>query len=309
MAKGLFSQTMVILFKDTPQLDELEVLLKDYEVVNRSQGAEEWAFGGPTLTVAFRPEVNGYAAIDVVDKPWPDSMGDPEKEQMLFGAWAMGHFGPFSYPGCLERAQEQAWHLDNVDRWVDDHKAFVRIRLSYVFGSDEDAKVQPDDCSPINELYFVTKISGLMLEHEKALCFFNPNGEVLQPPDSFNKALIHHLAEDIPPYDLWSNIRLFNIDEVWCLMDSVGNWQLDMADHEVAFSPKEIDPEIIAHFIRNVSYYIQLNGSVIEDGHTMDDNEGRTWKATIHEDGHVAPPRRVFLWLPTWRDDIPEFTQ
>ncbi|MDJ0847938.1 MAG: hypothetical protein QNK04_06055 [Myxococcota bacterium] len=36
-------------------------------------------------------------------------MGDPQREPLLMGAWSMGHFGPFAYPGGLERAAQQCW--------------------------------------------------------------------------------------------------------------------------------------------------------------------------------------------------------
>lgn len=47
--------------------------------------------GGGSVTLSFRPEVNGQVLVDTVDQPWPDSMGDPQKDPMIFGAWSMGN--------------------------------------------------------------------------------------------------------------------------------------------------------------------------------------------------------------------------
>src|SRR5262249_44266962 len=99
------------------------------------------------------------------------------------------------------------------------------------------------------------------------------------------------------PLDLWCNVRLFNADADWSLMDTVGNHQLDLPDVEACFT-RGYDCGQADRFLRNVSWYLWQNGEVIKDGHTMDGpGEGR-WQARNHENGLAEPPRRVLSWLP-----------
>jgi hypothetical protein len=73
--KGTLTQCIVLLFEAPPTLDELENALKDYPMAKRSPGAsgpDGWTRSGDSLIVPFRPEVNGYAQVDIVERPWPD---------------------------------------------------------------------------------------------------------------------------------------------------------------------------------------------------------------------------------------------
>lgn len=114
-----------MLFERPVPLDALADALREFEVVNRSDEVTDWAFGGSSLSLAFRPEVNGYVSVDTVDRPWPDHMGDPKTDPMLFGAWSMGHFGPFTFPNGLSRAA-----LVELAGRKDDREPTPRIRPS-----------------------------------------------------------------------------------------------------------------------------------------------------------------------------------
>ena len=138
MAKGMFTQGVSILLERAVTLDEMETALAGFDVRGRRDGAGDWAFGGPTLIVAYRPDANGMVAVDVVDRPWPDHMGDPDKEPMVFGAWTMGNFGPFAFPDGLARASQQSWTWPEGPAVAERHKAFLRIRSSYAFGAGDD---------------------------------------------------------------------------------------------------------------------------------------------------------------------------
>ena len=188
----------------------------------RNPPSENWELGGPSLTVGYRPEVNGVILVDVVDHVWPDDMGDPEETPMLFGAWSAGHFGPFASPGGLARAGEQSWSWPDGKDVPEKHKAFLRIRSSYVLGSGDDAPVAPEDYDPKDELLFVTKVARALLELDAALAYFNPNGEVLMGREVLDGALAYAQKSGFPPLDAWANIRLFGIDPQWKLMDTVG---------------------------------------------------------------------------------------
>src|SRR5256885_16386689 len=98
-----------------------------------------------------------------------------------------------------------------------------------------DSPVMPADCDPLAELRFVTSVALAILDHPRALAYFNPNGEVLLPAKLVRDSLAHAAEHGLPPLDLWSGVRLYNLEEGWTLMDSVGNEQLDMPDHEAVF--------------------------------------------------------------------------
>src|SRR5687768_698922 len=125
-----------------------------------------WMGGHETWVVAFRPKVNGYVVIESVAAPWPDHMGDPKTDPMLFGAWSMGFFGPFAWPGNFERAATYAgaFGQKKTVAIARRHAAIVRIRSTYVLGADKDAKVMPDDYEPRAELEFVTDVARAVLK-------------------------------------------------------------------------------------------------------------------------------------------------
>lgn len=80
----------------------------------------------------------------------------------------------------------------------------------------------------------------------------------------------YHREHNLPPLNVWTNIRLFNVTDDWLMMDTVGNWQLDIADQEAIFPKGAFSPQGVDNFLRNASLYILTNGPVIKDGNTMD---------------------------------------
>lgn len=305
MAKGFFSQAVAILFEQPPSLDDLARAVAPREIVNRLDGGHHWAAGGPSIVVSFRPEANGYFAIDSVPKVWPDGMGDPKEETELFGAWSMGHFGPYAYPNGLARATQQAWHWQAAAEAVSRHNAFVRIRCSYVFGAKSDAPVLPSDYDPMAEFLAAAELGDAVLSAEGAICYFNSSGECLYPRSAVSELLARHKGTGPPAQELWANVRIFQLpaDPTWSVMDSVGMWQLDAPDHEACFSTAAYDPSDISLFLRNAADYVREKGPVIKDGDTMDGPGDLRWQGATFENGLADPPREVIRWLPL--DDIP----
>jgi hypothetical protein len=305
MAKGLITQTACVLMHRPVSPQQVEGALAPFQVCGRHDAAESWAFGGPSVTVPFRPEVNGLVVVDVVDCPWPDQMGDPKTDPILFGAWSMGQFGPFTFPGGLLRASQQSWSWEPGKTVPSRHKAFLRVRSSYVFGAGGDAPVMPGDYDPVPELQFVTDVALAALGLTEALCYFNPNGEVLRDREGVRESLEYAQSANLLPLDLWCNVRLFNVDADWSLMDTVGNHQLDLPDVEACFSGG-YDCAEVDRFLRNVSWYLCQNGEVIKDGDTMDGPGEVRWQARNHENGLAEPPRRVLSWLPLDGTNAPD---
>ena len=253
MPKGLFSQTVGVLFQGEIGIADLKPLLTEFNVAKEIPSADNWEFGGPALIVEYLREVNGLVSLDVVNRPWPDHMGNPKEEATLFGAWSMGWFGPFTYPGNLQRAAQQSWRWPEAKEIILQHTSFVRIKISYVFGAEKDAKCLPENYEPLPELEFLTSLASTLLQHPHALCYFNPNGEVVLSKTLLDEAVTFDSTQKIPALDVWTNVRLFNVNPTWLLMDTVGNWQLDMPDHEMAFPKENFEFREIDRWLRNAS--------------------------------------------------------
>src|SRR5690348_2616153 len=189
MAKGFFTQGVSLLTNGQTTIEAVKAALcqRGFEIAREAPAQENWAFGGPTLVVPFLPDVNGDVAVDVVNQPWPDSMGDPKSDAITFAAWSMGHFGPSAFPGSLARARQHAWAWQPAQTVSDGHRGFIRLRTSYVFGAGKDAPVMPADYDPVAELLFLSEAATALLEAPGVLCYFNPNGEVLRDDASFRE--------------------------------------------------------------------------------------------------------------------------
>ena len=306
MPKGMFTQGICVLVNRAVTLDEVEAALSDFTISGRLEGSDTPAIAGPSVAIEFQPDVNGYVAVDIYNDTWPDGMGDPQEDPDVFAAWSMGHFGPFAFPGGLARAISQSWGMEDADKVVEQHTGCIRIRCSYVFGADEDTPIMPESYDPAAELDFMVKVASSLLELPAAVCYFNPGGEVLRDLDTLRAGLNFAWSNDIPPLDVWSNIRLYNIDEAWALMDTVGNAQLDIPDLEACFHLESYEPDEVDGFLRNVTLYVLANGQVIDDGDTVDGPGDVPWQAHQFEDGLSDPPRPALRWFPMDDRPVPE---
>jgi hypothetical protein len=271
-----------------------------------------WALGGPGVLVEYRPEVNGYVLVDVVDHRWPDRMGDPETEPEVFGAWSMGHFGPGTWPGSLARACEHSWGWPDGRTVPLQHARFIRIRISYVFGKSDffgtPDLVKPEGYDPLHELEFVTRIAAALVRLPQALCYFNPNGECVRDVTQFLDCLSNHASAGQMPLYVWSNVRLFtlqNAEPDWNLMDTVGMSQLDAADHEALFESTAYETGDVDGFLRTMSSYVVTKGPIIRHGDTADGPGNVRWQGFRVEKANTAPPRPVIRWFPLDRRKIP----
>lgn len=303
--KGFFSQCYIILVAEEIDFQELKKIIEEkYKIAKIVEGNENWEISNQSLVIPYRPEVNGFIAIDYVNKKWPDSMGSKD-EPILFGAWSTGNFGPFTYPNCLKRSIEQAWTLSAEEKQNISYNGFIRIKISYVFGANESATILPADYKPIDELIFLNKmVSHILLNNEESY-FFNPNGEVLLPSGKFQESIKYSENNNIPALDVFSNVRLYRINERTTFMDSVGNHQLDIPDIEVINPKEKYNLNDISRFIRNTTYYMMINGLVLKDGHTIDGPNNEKWKIYNFENGICDPPRNTIRIFPNAMADIP----
>lgn len=306
MAKGLFTQGIMVLLRQPVTIQEVADCLSDFYPSDPIKASEDWTFLGPAVLMNMDEDGGGKVVVDIVNQPWPDTMGDPESAPELFAGWGLGSFGPHTYPGSLDRAREQSWVWEEGRHLGDAASGFLRVRSSYVLGEDDDEMpVIPEGYEPFDELALVTEIAASLTELPQAICYFNPNGEVLRDLKTLNESFEFAEENDFPPLDLWSNVRLFKLDNEWAAMDTVGNSQLDLLDVEACFHAESYDFTEVEQFLRLVTCYLEEQEEPIESGDSMEGPGDVIWKVFHCEDAIVAPPRQVLRCLPQDNREVP----
>ncbi len=311
MAKGLYTQGMCVLLSKPVSTADIQERLKGFELVGRHESMED-DDAPVTLVFDFRPEVNGHLLVTPAKCLWPDEMGDPDESPERFVAWSLGQYGPLAYPGCLQRAGEQSWGWEQGSEEVQHHQAHIRLLISYVLGveeadeDDEEVPLVPNDYDPLEELTFLTRAIAAVLEMPEAICYFNPGGEVLRDESGLRQGLNHAWNHDLPPLDMWTNVRLFRATEEWSLMDTVGNGQLDLPDLEAIYQTDRFQPSEVEGFLRSASLYLLQGEEEVEDGDTADGPGQIQWMAMQCADALSDPPRPTIRWIPQDGSEPPE---
>ncbi len=299
-----FPQGVCVLLDAPTAIARIAPHLAGFDVSKETPGAPGpfgWALGGPSLILPYRPEVNGFVQVDVVSQPWPDAMGAPNDDTApLFAAWAMGHFGPSTFPGALERAIQRV-RAPMILEAATRHRAFLRVRLSYVFGASPDAPVHPSDRDPIDELRFVTQVQHALLDAPGATCGFNPNGELLLLKERLATVLDRDFAGEGLGVDAWANVRLFRPRDLggdWLLFDTVGMEQVGVTDHEAALPFEHPSADHVPGLLYSMAAYDAGLGGVLGPADTATDAGGIMWRAHASGDAIVPPPRTALRWAP-----------
>ncbi|MEM9588464.1 MAG: DUF4261 domain-containing protein [Planctomycetota bacterium] len=312
MQKGLFTQGMSVLLKEPLSTPELKRLLARFDFVETQSTDEE---GSPEVLVFdYRPDLNAYLLVMPSSSPWPDDMGDPEGNTNDFVAWSVGQFGPLAHPGGLQRAIDQSWGWEDGGDVVQQHQAHVRLLIGYVNPSAPEDADDPEDWMPMiptdydamGEMQFLTRAITAVLESPKALCYFNPGGEILRDEGGLRSGLNHAWNYELPPLDMWVNVRLFHVDQDWSVMDTVGNGQLDLPDLEAVFRSDKFRHEDVERFLRTASIYLLESDQDVEDGDNADGPGDLSWNALECEDSLSDPPRETIRWFPEDGSEFPE---
>jgi len=113
----------------------------------------------------------------------------------------------------------------------------------------------------------------------------------------FEGSLAHAERAKVPPLDLYTHVRLFNLDgDALALMDTVGMDRFFLPDAEVAVAAA-IDPNDGARFLRNLSLHHLGKEKAVPDGHTVDGPGGR-YRAHHRKESLAPPPRAVVRFAP-----------
>tara|TARA_R110002049_G_scaffold46487_1_gene135128 strand:- start:73615 stop:74688 length:1074 start_codon:yes stop_codon:yes gene_type:complete len=303
MAKGLFTQGMCVLMRKPVSIDDLQSRLSSFEVVGRHESMED-VESPETLVMDYRAETGGHLLVTPSNIVWPDDMGDPDESPERFIAWSLGQFGPLAFPGCLQRASEQSWGWEEGAEAIKEHTAHVRLLISYVLGGedgesdDDDMPLVPDDYDVIDEMKFLTRAVSAVLEMPEAICYFNPGGEVLRDEGGLRRGLNYAWNHELPPLDVWTNVRLFKATDSWSLMDTVGNGQFDLPDLEAVYDTSRYEPADVEKFLRSASLYMLNSDMDVDEGDTADGPGETVWKAIECDEALSDPPRPTIRWIP-----------
>jgi hypothetical protein len=305
MAKGLFTQGMCVLLRKPVSVDEVLERLSGFTLSARHDAIDD-VDSEETLVFEFQAEAGGHLLVTPSTGKWPDDLGDPDESPERFVAWSLGQFGPLAFPGCLKRAVDQSWGWEAGSELAPQHTAHIRLLISYVLGAeeseddddDDELPLVPEDYDPIDELEFITKAVAALLELPDAICYFNPGGEVLRDDGGLRRGLNHAWNLDMPPLDMWTNVRLFRTGEQWTLMDTVGNGQFDLPDLEAVFPTDKYEPSDVESFLRSASLYMVGAEEEVEEGDTADGPGECSWLAMECHDALSDPPRETVRWFP-----------
>jgi hypothetical protein len=308
--KGLFTQAVVVLLSRVPSQDEVKqaLLLACPTEARITRGGRNWCEGNSFLVLPFQQEKNGYLLVDIVEQPWPDALGDTTDDPGVALAWSSGHFGPLSYNGCLSQAALQSWKWKAGRRIQEKHNAFLRIRLTYMLGVPSSGNAGSNlPAVPVNsleELHFLTQISGALLTLRGALCLFYPGGEALRDAAFVEERLHLHRGGGPPPLDVWTNIRFQMVDSSshWAIMDTVGMAQMDLPDLEAAFpqdKQERFPPAEVEEFLRNQSLRLLQERNAFTHPMTLNGPGNAQWRSSgVLAAGFSGPPRKVIRFLP-----------
>ena len=292
----MFLQTGVVLFERQVAFDAVAaVLSENFPVVRQVEHPEDaayWLGGEGTVLVASGPGFNAGVAVEVFHRPWPDSMGDPERDPELFAAWSARCFGLVNFPYALARAAAQPTAPSS------EHVAFVRLNLSYVFAGGEDAPVAPPDRDVRRELSALAGIAERICAMPGALSWFAPNGEVLVDATTARSSLLQQAAGD-PMTELWISTRVIPAGNHLLVetvgMATLGQQPVCASDHQVLLPDLGLEMEHVVRFLREVSGAARLTGveqlpieSVLGPG-------GR-WSPEPAESDN-PPPREMVRWV------------
>ncbi|MCZ2340869.1 MAG: DUF4261 domain-containing protein [Bacteroidales bacterium] len=296
----------VVLFDRAVSREELLAGLTAFPSPQQQEPATHWASGGAGVSLDLPPGFPGTILVDTVPHRWPDDMGDPQTEPEIASAWKQGQFGPAVHPGSLTRASLQSWAWPAARDVPLQHRAFIRVRVHKTPTQNPRAVPQPGESLPWEAIALATQVCTALLPLPGALGYFNPNGETVRSHELVLDALEYAESADVPPLDLWANVRLFDLDDGWKLMDTVGNAQFLMGEHAVVLPDIEAcippndryDLQEVDGFLRDITLFLLTQNIPIRDGDTVPGPGGVHWTAHARQQPLTDPPRHCLRFFP-----------
>jgi len=267
-----------------------------------------WFLGDTALVYRWAPSLGdaGAAAhppvtvvIDAPARPLPAAGSDD-----LVVAHALGAFGPGAQLGSLVRASAATPDWPEAATVADEHRAMVRIRLTYALGGGG----TPSPTGRIRdlELSLLTSLGVPLLELSEVMAWFHPPGERLVSRAGVRRSRLHAKEDARLPLELWTHLRAWELgdDDGWMLYDTVGMATLGARDLELAVRQERLSPTDAAVFLRNLSLYTLGESDPFKSGHTAESPVGRI-RARVLPRGFTAPARTVVRWAPIGGRPLP----
>ncbi|MCC7076317.1 MAG: hypothetical protein IT198_04250 [Acidimicrobiia bacterium] len=230
-----YMHTACVLFRRAPRRSVLAGLIGDlgpwsYEAPH--PGAYGWATQGPALVTTTPDGI--HVCVDIVDRPFPDTLAHEPVDSPLLAAWADGEFGEHTLRGALGRSSFITDITPEGESAVSAHGAYVRIRT---------AKLGPDghhlgENAPrsvlLRSIGLVTRVGARLTRARGSLAWFVPGGEVLASSPTLQVLDERDDSTQRPPVEVWVGVhRAGDPDDATLSVVTVGARQLGIDD--VAF--------------------------------------------------------------------------
>lgn len=149
---------------------------------------------------------------------------------------------------------------------------------------------------PVMEQYqIMANYADLILElFPDCIGIYWPHSQRLVPREVFQSS--HWNSKELHFLDGGLNVRFFNItgtDEM--LFDTLGLTSIGLPDLQCHC--KNLEPDEVVMFLRNLSAYLYRNGDIIKDGNTVEGINGDKWVCQ-REDSMAGPMRMVLDICP-----------
>lgn len=227
-----YMHTAFVLFERAPKRSSLSDALDDIGPWSRETpvtGEAGWIHRSRALSTTTPDGIR--IVVDVVDRPYPESLDGRSTDADALDAIGSGEFGNHTMPGSLGRASLQADLLPDAHHAVGAHRAFVRLRTSKL---GPDGQFLGEDAPRnilVRSMALATGIGARLTRIPGALAWFAPGGEVLASPATLGVLDGREDWIDRPPIEVWLGVRrctdyLDGLLEV----ESVGAGQLGLGD-------------------------------------------------------------------------------
>ncbi len=279
------TQTLALLTKGTISLEDVEQHLSangikcHLEDAVRPSGVMK-SFARSTLS-----DDGSMVLIESCAFPWSE----------LAGSDALAANGDFSQES-LERACQFQMSWEGVEGAIAEHHAIVLVSIVEEAGKT---------LSPVSQLRRLVDLSKTVLaigHHPEVTAYFCPAGEVLLPVAMLAELLQTSQIAEVPPLDLFSNLRLSWLDERWVIFETIGNSQLLLPDFEIYADSQQHDLNELASWLRRLSWRQLTPENALADSHAIQNPQGADFDVVYAEDALLSPSRNVVRLIA--RDEL-----
>src|SRR5260370_9343702 len=181
--KGYLTQSACVLLEYTLTSDQIEQAIKDhnFSLTKYDRGTDLLTLASASVVIDVASHLNAQSSvmIDIMSGPWPDRIPDKDQDSVQFLSWHAGAFGPYAYPGCLERALQECRTWATTSKEVQRHTAWIRLRAWHADTTRKDDSSIPENYHAIEELAFITRLLLALDKLPGVIGYFFPGGEAL----------------------------------------------------------------------------------------------------------------------------------